>query len=189
MEKINERDPVLLALKAGEQKLDDVLQRLAVKQKELATATEKYLSRPKSLGRSKLESEADELLNGGQSKPSVNADDIEALQHDIEVAELAVEQQRQIVDGLRGQFSVKVCAANRDQYVEIEKRISRAVVELAAANEAEVLFINELRDAGCSTIIFRPMRVDQVGLISDPNSRASHHRRELEEFCPEAVAP
>jgi len=188
MKEINERDPVVLALRAGEQKLDDVIQRLAGKQKELATATEKYLSRPKSLGRSKLESEADELLNGSQSKPGVNAADIESLQHDIDVAELAVEQQRQIVNGLRGQFSIKICTANRDEYVQIERRISRAVVELALANESEVLFINQLRDAGCSTIIFRPMRVDQVGLISDPNSRASHHRREVEEFCPEAAS-
>jgi len=82
---------------------------------------------------------------------------------------------------------VVVCNANRAGYVAIEKRIVAAVGELAAANEAEVLFFRELEDAGCRAIQFRPMRIGAVGLASDDQSVASFHRKEVATYCPEAL--
>jgi hypothetical protein len=188
MIKVDDKDPTTLALRAGEMTLQELSGDSAEKEKDLAAATQRYMARRNLGARSSLEVEAEARLGIKQAHPQITAEDLENIEHEISVLEIAIERQRQIVNGLRGRFSLKICAANRDRYVAIEKRIARAVVDLASANEAEILFFNELQDAGCSTIVFRPMRIDQVGLISDPNSRASHHRREVNEFCPEAAA-
>ena len=68
--------------------------------------------------------------------------------------DIAIDKQRMELDKARGRFSLKVCEANRARYIEIERRIAKAVQELASANESEVLFFRELQDAGCNSIQF-----------------------------------
>ncbi len=84
----------------------------------------------------------------------VEQSNIEKLEHEIAVLDLAISRQAQTVDKLRGRFTLQVCEANRARYVEIEKRIAKAVQELAAANEEEVRFIEELRDRAAYRLRF-----------------------------------
>src|ERR1044072_4591141 len=90
-------------------------------------------------------------------------------------------------DLVRSRFSVYLCEINHARYVQIERRIAKAVQELAQANEEEARFFEELRDAGASSISFRSMRISQVGIASDHQSVAAFHRREVEAHCPEAL--
>jgi hypothetical protein len=93
------------------------------------------------------------------------------------VFDVAINKQRMEVEKVRGRFSLHLCEINRAQYVEVERRIARAVQELAEANQAEVEFFNALRDAGANSISFRPMRINQVGIASDNHSVAAYHQR------------
>jgi hypothetical protein len=189
--KIDEKDPSVIALRAAESKLQQLLSDRAAKESELSVATQKYMAARKSIQHSKLEAEAEQLLGGqqpGQTETQVESADLERIQHQIDVLNIAIDRQQQTVDVLRGKFSLAVCNANRARYVEIERRIARAVQELAQANEDEARFIEELRDAGCSSVSFRPMRINEVGLASDSQSRAANHRKELQQFLPEAAA-
>ena len=123
-----------------------------------------------------------------KANPDEDLKDIEVIEHRISVLDIAIYKQRIEVDKARGRFSLKVCEANRVRYVEIERRIAKAVQELASANESEMLFFRELQDAGCHSIPFRSMRVNAIGLPSDDQSLATFHARELREYCPEACA-
>jgi len=132
--------------------------------------------------------EADALLDG--RKLEDNSSMIEKLNHEIEVVDLAIEKQQQAVSELRGKFSRYVCdhPANKATYLAIEKRIAAALAELAAANQAEQQFFDKLYEVGCSSVSFRRMALlKEIGVPSDPNSRASLHKREMEQFVPEAV--
>jgi hypothetical protein len=185
MIRIDEKHQDVINLKKGEMKLNEFCARHAAKNTELERLTLKYLAARKLSRVGQLEAEGHELLVGS-AKPDLTPYDIERTQHDVEVLEAAIHEQRQVVDGLRGKYSLVLCEANRSQYLEIEKRISRAVQALANANEDEVKFFRELEDAGAS-IRFRPMRVVAVGVASDSESLANRHRREVEEFLPEAA--
>lgn len=142
-----------------------------------------------STERAKLDSEANQLISGSAGIDQVSAQDIEDLNHRIAVLERAIEKQLNTMSKLRTEYSVFVCEskAQRDRYIETERRIARAVRELAEANAAEVAFFDELLAAGV-TPRFRPMRVGAVGLANNPNSGAAFHRKEVEQFCPEALA-
>jgi hypothetical protein len=112
---------------------------------------------------------------------------VQQLEHDIEVLTVAVEKQKAIADVSQGAYSVALCDVNRKQYLEIEKRLMKAVNEMAEANEAEVEFFQKLIVAGCHSISFRPMRNVPFGIASDPQGAASFHRREVEQFLPEIL--
>jgi len=183
--KVDEKNVHVVALRAGEGKLRDLIAKRQAKVEELSEATIRYHD-PRRL---QIEIEAEALLKGESIKVGAAAKDLEILQREIQVLDAAVSQQSQLVDNaLRGKYSTVVCADNRSRYVEIEKRIARAVQELAAANESEVIFFRELQDVGCDSIAFRPMRINSVGLLSDNQSRAAFHAREVQEYCPEAMA-
>jgi len=187
--KVDEKNVHVVALRAGEGKLRDLIAKRQAKVEELSEATIRYNDNRRSQQRSVIELEAEALLKGEPIKAGAAAEDLDKLQREIEVLNAAVSQQSHLVeDALRGKYSTVVHADNRNRYVEIEKRIARAVQELAAANEAEVLFFRELQDAGCNSIAFRPMRVGVIGLKSDDQSVAAFHARELREYCPEACA-
>jgi chromosome segregation ATPase len=189
---IDEKHPYVVARREGETKLNELRMQLRKEQGERDSKLETYLaqkSAERSNERSKLNSEADQLLSGSASTDQVSAQDIEDLNHRIAVLERAIEKQLDTVSNLRTKYSAFICEskAQRDRYVEIEKRIARAVCELAEANAAEVAFFDELTAAGVSPY-FRPMRVGVIGLPSDPNSLATFHRKEVKQFCPEALA-
>jgi len=190
MIKVDEKDPEVRALRAEESKLQTLLSDRAAEESELSRTTQIYLSRRKSNERARLEAEADELLRGTAMKANPDDDlkDIELIEHRISVLDIAIDKQRMELDKARSRFSLKVCEANRARYVEIEKRIAKALAELGSANESEVLFSRELQDAGCNSIPFRPMCVGVIGLPSDDQSVAAFHMRELREYCPEACA-
>jgi hypothetical protein len=187
---IDEKHSCVVASREGETKLNELRLQLRKEQGELAGKLQKYLAQKSSHDeRSSLDNEVDQLLAGSASADQVSAQDIEDLNHRIAVLERAIERQLDTVRNLRTRYSVFVCEskAQRDKYIEIEKRISRACAELAEANAAEVRFFDELNAAGV-TPRFRPMRVSVVGLLTNPNSIASFHRKEVETYCPEAQA-
>jgi hypothetical protein len=189
--KTDEKSPELAALQLEEGKLTALQGDRAKEQNELDRMTQIYLSRKQSNKASRLEDEADQLINGTNMVTSAADSDlktIEAIEHKIAVLDLAINKQRSKLDTARGRFSLHLCQINKDRYVEIERRIARAVKELAEANQAEVEFFNELRDAGANSISFRPMRITQVGIASDSQSVARFHEREVKQYCPEAAA-
>ena len=133
MIKVDEKDPIVLALKEAEQLFRSLANDRARKYDGLMLSTQKYMGHRKSSERSRLESEANNLLYGKKGEPVIDPEDIEQQQHEIDVLDVALEQQRVVVEQIRGQFSIKLSAANRRRYVEIETRIARAVRELAAS--------------------------------------------------------
>ena len=191
MIKTDEKHPCFIARHEGETKLNELRMQLRPVLSERDSKLQRFLtqkSAERSNERAKLDSEADQLLSGSASADQVSAQDIEDLNHKIAVLERAIEKQLDTVNNLRMKWSVIVCEskAQRDRYVEIERRIARAVRELAEANAAEVAFFDELTAEGV-TPRFRPMRVGVIGLPSDPNSVATFHRKEVKQFCPEAL--
>jgi hypothetical protein len=191
MIKIDETHPCFIARHEGETKLTELRMLLRKEQVELDSKLPRFLAQKaadRSNERAKLDTEVDQLLSGSASTDQVSAQEIEDLNHRIVVLERAIEKQLDTVSNLRMKWSVIVCEskAQRDRYVEIERRIARAVRELAEANAAEVAFFDELTAAGV-TPRFRPMRVGVIGLPSDPNSIAMFHHREVKQYCPEAL--
>jgi predicted RNase H-like nuclease (RuvC/YqgF family) len=189
---INEKHPCAVARQEGETKLNELRMQLRPLLSERDSKLQRFLaqkSAERSNERSKLDSEADQLLTGSASTDQVSAQDIEDLNHKIAVLERAIEKQLNTVSKLRTEYSVFVCEskAQRDRYIEIQRRIASRVEALAQANQEEVDFFDELHAAGV-TPRFRPMRVSAVGLASDPNSIATFHYREVKQYCPEALA-
>ena len=189
---IDEKHPCVIACHEAETKLNELRMQLRPLLSERDSKLQRFLAQKSaehSNERSKLDSEADQLLFGSTSTDQISAQDIENLDHKIAVLERAIERQLNIVSNLRTEYSVFVCEskAQQDRYIAIERRIARACAELAEANAAEVKFFDELHAAGV-TPRFRPMRVSVIGLPSDPNSVATFHHREVETYCPEALA-
>ena len=189
---IDKKHPCVIALHEAENKLDELRVQLRKEQTARDSKLQKYLSQKsaeRSSERSKLDSEADQLLSGASADPAqISAQEIEDLAHRIAVLERAIERQMNTVSNLRTEYSVFVCEskAQQDRYVMIERRIARACAELAEANAAEVAFFDEHHAVGV-TPRYRPMRVGVVGLPSDPNSVAAFHRKEVETYCPQAA--
>lgn len=181
---IDEKNVDVSAFRWGEKKLADLRTELSERQRELSAATERYLQQQRA-NKSKLDCEAENLL--GNNAEQVQSDSIRELAHDVSIYERAVQMQSDVVNKLRNGFSTAVCNAQRKHYVETERRIAAAVQELALANEAEIEFFNELRALGV-TPQFRPMRVNIIGTLSDSQSLATFHAREVAEHLPEVAA-
>jgi len=177
--------PEAIVLREQEAKLQGLGKDRSKEQAELARATERYLQSKRSKG-TDLETEAAALLRGSPDSEDV-ARSIAAIEHKIRVIDFAIEKQQAAVTKARRDFTAVLCEANKSKYVAIERRIVAAVQELAEANQAEVDLFAALVDAGVSAVPFRPMRLTGIGSVRDPNSRASLHRREVAEYCPEAV--
>jgi len=188
--KTDDKHPDVIALRTEEEKSQALQGDRAKEEEKLGQLTQLYMSRKQSNKQALLEAEADRLLGGTGTLPSADNDlkDIEAIEHKIAVLDIAISKQKAEVDKVRSRFSVHLCQINRAQYVEIERRIAKAVQELAAANEEEIRFFQALLDAGCSSISFRPMRINAIGIMADDQSVARFHEREVKEFCPEAAA-
>lgn len=184
MIKIDEKHPDVIAYRSGEKKQGELQQAYTKKKRELGEATTRYLESQRT-----LDDEAGELLEGGQfAFQPVTKTEIERLQREVEVFKAAITKQTQIVERLKNGFSKAVCQANRAQYLAIEKKIAKAVQELAEGNEEEERFFEELRAADVKPVGFRSTRIAAIGTFKDTQSGASFHRKEIKEFVPEAVA-
>jgi predicted transcriptional regulator len=186
IKKMPNTDETVTALRHEEGKLHELMKARAAKEKELPPALERLAEITKARRQSKLEGEAEELRLGKPiDEPTRQL--VARLQHEVDVLAIAIDQQRAEVQKVRGKYSRKLCELNRAEYVRIEKQIADAVQALARANEEEINFVNALQDAGCSSIPFHTMRINSVGVLSDPQSGAAFHRKEFERNCPEAV--
>lgn len=189
MIKINQNDPNVIEKRSAEEKLKELNHERRQVEKQLETLRAKYQELASLRKEDRLEIEANSLLAGTpiEEVSTVEiSEQIKAAQHKFDILTAAVEKQRSIVARAHGNFSRNVCAANRETYIKIAKRIACAVAELAEANELERRFFEELKEAGVS-ISFRPVRVNAVGSMSDSQSGATFHRREIEKFVPEAL--
>jgi hypothetical protein len=190
MIKIDEKNPVTIALRRAEAKLQSLGERRHQKDLELQEKTAEFMRQQAALGsRSAIDLEAGLLLNEGGAavKIPVGAADIERLEHEIQVLESASKEQQRIVDRARSEFSVVVCDAQRANYIRIQKDILAALERLAQANDVERKFFRDLQDAGVSSIPFRTMQVREVGCSSDTQGKLSRHRQELQQFAPEVL--
>jgi len=181
------KHPALLALHAGEEKLQALVAERVDKEAQRDRETERYLTARRMNQGERLDAEVDAMLEIAPAQQLPNAQSIEELEHDIKVLTVAIERQTGIVDALRGKYSVALCELNRGGYIAIAKKLSSGIQEVAEANETEIRFFEELKDAGCWSIIFRAMRVYAIGVESDPSSLAARHRRELQTYVPEAL--
>jgi hypothetical protein len=181
-------DPLLIELQEAEKKLNDLNLRKSSLNHEIDARCERLLALDATTqSQDRLEMEAEAMLQGSAVSGSAIRKDIEALRHEMEVVERAITIQAGLVDSARGRMSIALCELNRPGYIAIEKRIAAAVAELARANAEEISLFRQLLDAGCRSITFRPMRLGLVGTLDDGQSIASIHRREVAEFCPEAL--
>lgn len=176
-------------LREAEGKLAELHRERSAVQAEIDRLTNRYMSTKKPTGQSRINDEAAALLSGASVSDEV--DDLQKriadCTHRAAVLDAAVKQQREAVNHASTQFSAALCAANRDVYLAIERRLAAAVKALAEANEEEAAFFAELYAAGASSISFRPMRVTAVGTLRDTQSGASFHRKEMEAYLPEAM--
>jgi hypothetical protein len=180
--------PAAVELREAETKLRALRSEHQVKQEQLEKLEQEYARRRSLSAKDRLETEAESVL-AGMPVEEISIPEIRDLQHWIEIQSKAIELQSVVVQTARNKFTRTICEANRGRYLEIAKRISRAVEELSLANESEVQFFDELMSAGCgSGIPFRSLRLNAVGLASDKQSAAAFHRREVEQFLPEALA-
>jgi hypothetical protein len=184
--KLADTDETVTALRHEEGKLHSLMKDRSAKEKELSLALERLAEITKIRRQSGLEDEAT-LLRTGRAMDEPTRQQVEKLQHEVQVLDVAIHQQRAEVQKVRGKYSRKLCSLNQTEYVRIEKQIADAVQALARANEEEVNFIHALGDAGCSSIPFQTMRINSVGVLSDPQSGANFHRKEFERNCPEAI--
>ena len=187
MKELGQNDPLTIELRASEKRHSELVGMRANLQRQLDNQLENLRAlRTKDERIEQLDYEAT-LLRVGSAPERAVVKRVDELQHEIEVIDRAIQQQTAIVNQVRGQFSIALCHVNEAEYVGIEKEIAKAVQALAAANEVEANFFDDLRDAGCSSISFRPMRVSVIGTFRDENSLASRHEREMKEFCPKAL--
>jgi hypothetical protein len=181
-----ETHPTSIKLREVKKKMSELGADKASKVQQLAEEEEEQRKSIAGSREARLGPEVDALLEGRKLPDNQTR---EKLRHELDVIDLAIEKQQQVIADLRGEFSAVVCnhPENRAIYIAIQRRLATAVAEVAAANEAEEEFLAKLYEMGCSSVAFRPMRIREIGTLDDPHSRASAHRRELEQFVPEAV--
>jgi DNA repair exonuclease SbcCD ATPase subunit len=182
---INEKDGRVIAFREAEEKLTELQRQRKAKRQELEDERSRR-AEARTYQAEQLNREADSLLAGDDASDNLPPD-LQQIAHEIDVLEVAIKKQAQVVDAASGKFSRAIQDLNHARYLEIEKRIARAVQELAEANQQEISFFSELRQAGCSSIAFRPMAVKTVGVLADTQSVASFHLAEVKEFIPEAL--
>jgi predicted nucleic acid-binding Zn-ribbon protein len=186
---IDEKHPDVIAYRAGLKDFNDAAATLAKKKEALNNATQRYMAQ-KTVPRSKIDREADEILSGmGHSADWISAAKLEELSREIEVWETIIQRQRDTLSSLRARYSAAVCQQKdvQERYIAIQRDGVRACADVAAYNKAESQFFDELNAVG-AVPCYWPMRVSVIGLPADPNSLASFHRREVERYCPEALA-
>jgi hypothetical protein len=181
------KDPRAIAYHHDQDRLTKLQNELSRKEAELENANLRNYEMQLVQRADRLDAEASALIGEVDAGPKTVFANVEQLEHDIGVLTTAIEKQKAIADVSRGAYSVALCELNRKKYLEIETRMLKAVNELAQANEAEVKFFQELISAGAHSIVFRPMRNQSFGVASDPQSVASFHRREVEQFLPEIL--
>jgi hypothetical protein len=186
VKRIDEKHTDVVTLKESEQKLNQLKKRLTEKERNLEELQGQYARETARSATERIAEQAASLLADG-GIITITRDDVERLHNECAVLKAAITTQAQAVSAARNRVSKLLHEANRPQYIEIEKRIARAVQELALANEQEAKFFSELKAAGCSSIAFRPMAVNAVGRLSDSQSVASFHQAEVREFLPEAL--
>jgi hypothetical protein len=185
---VDESHPTSIRLREAIGKMSELGARRADVMKQREAELERLQKIIRGSREEKFGREADMLLENREvadSHPSIRE-----LDHQIEVLDFAIARlQEKINNDLRPKFSAMVCShpANVASYLAIEKRIASAVNALARANEDEATFLGGLYTAGCSSVSFRPMAVKEIGITSDPNSRATAYKRELQQFVPEAA--
>jgi hypothetical protein len=188
MIKVDEKHPDLIALRQEETKLQGLLGDRATAVSEVDRRTQLYLSRRQSNQQARLEAEADQLLGKTNANLDEDLKNIEVIEHSIAVLDIAIRKQALEVDGCRGRVSQHLCGMNRTLHIKIVQRISKALQELALANQEELDFFEALRDAGASSISLRPMRIGQVGIARDTQGVVAFHEREVQRYISEAVA-
>jgi hypothetical protein len=144
----------------------------------------------KAAPRSKIDLEADHVLSGmGHTTDWISPEKLEALTHEVDIWERIVKRHRDTVNNLRARYSAAICQQKdvQERYLAIQRRGVRACAELAAYNAEEAEFFNDINAVDADPY-FRPMRVGVIGLLSDPNSVATFHRREVKQYCPAALA-
>jgi len=186
--RVDEQHPDLIALRREETKLQGLLGDRATAVSEVDRRTQLYLSRRQSNQQARLEAEADQLLGKTNANLDEDLKNIEVIEHSIAVLDIAIRKQALEVDGCRGRVSRHLCGMNRSLHIQIVQRISKALQELALANQEELDFFEALRDAGASSISLRPMRIGQVGIARDTQGVVAFHEREVQRYISEAVA-
>jgi hypothetical protein len=179
MIKIDEKDERVIAFRSAESKLRELVRERSNKGRQLGEARQR-------LAESRVHSEAldreAEALLAGSTVTEHSTPDTEKIAHELDVINAAIQKQETIVNLARGKFSRAVQEGNRALYLQVEQDIAQAVRKLAAANQAEVDFFEELRSAGCNSIVLRPMGVKSIGLPKDEQGFLAAFEREFREF-------
>lgn len=118
----------------------------------------------------------------GGDEPTFSADQINALVEERATVDEAIRLQQRIVDKECAVASREIAQNLRPQHAQLVRRVIAAVVELAAACEAERRFRDELHEADVSYLsAIVPLSFGNPGRLSDLNGNAVRFFREAVE--------
>jgi len=157
VKKIAETHPDMVAFKAASEKHEQLRQQLKKTEVKLDEAQAKYAREMARSAQERIDDQASALLANGHLEV-ITRDDIERLQNECSAYKAAIKKQEEFINTARTKVSKLLHTANRDIYLRMEKRLARAVEELAEANEEEAMFFSELSDIGCTSISFAKCR-------------------------------
>lgn len=182
---INEKDPVVQSYRAALGELQGLRNELGRVSNEIDTKTQKLVARRQRSQAERLVDEGQAMLSSGVVHESSGLmGEIHELEHRREVIETAIEMQCQIVDRVRGPYSLLLNESQRARHREIVSRIAKGVREVATGFDDEIRLFDELTQAEAA-VMLRPMRVNIIGSLRDQNSVATFFIRELKQHFPE----
>jgi hypothetical protein len=176
---------VVINYRAALAELQELQNQLGTVSNDIDSKTQKLVSLRQRSQAERLQDEAQAMLSSGFINESSGLiEELNHLEHRRQVIETAIEMQRQVVDRVKGPYSLSLNETQRARHSEIVSRIAKGVLELAHAFDDEIRLYDDLMQAGASPM-FRPMRVNAVGSLSNQNSVATVFIRELKEYFPE----
>ncbi len=152
---------------------------------------EEILSKTKAAD-SDLTLKASKLLSGEGLQTAAQSVIIEKeakeLRDELRVCAAAIAMQKKTIQKLTSVYSEHICKAVRPEYVQLLKRMVKAVKELAEIIDEEDKFRYELFQADVHFASWiRPMTFTRFGTLKDEYSRAYIYLKEMAEYYPEAL--
>ena len=115
---------------------------------------------------------------------SVMREELGTCDREIEVTDAAMKLIQERLGNLRRQVSAKICEDLKPEYRKIVGRMLHALRELAAVNQQEIEFIDQLARHDI-TIYLERCVFSQFGTLGDSQSMVSIRIRQIEQDYPE----
>ena len=134
-----------------------------------------------------LEQRAEAFFNGGGTDAQSLEGKLRKLHAELPLFAVEIKRRQAVADGLRGAHSQLFFAEKiQARDLIVKKNMGQALIDLAAACEAESNLVAEMLDNDCQPpAAYRTMKVLFVGTLRDQNSFINGWLRELRQYYPE----